>query len=101
MSITQHLNKFNTIKSQLSSVEIDFNDKIRALILLALLLNSSKAVRMVVSNSADKMKLKYDEIWDLIFVEEVRIRDFGEISTSSSTLNFNTRGRTWQVKVKE
>ena len=38
--VTQHLNEFNTITNQLSSVEIDFDDEIRALILLASLPNS-------------------------------------------------------------
>ena len=40
MLVTQHLNEFNTITNQLSSVEIDFDDEIRALILLASLPNS-------------------------------------------------------------
>ena len=33
--ITQHLNEFNTITNQLSSVKIDFDDEIHALIILA------------------------------------------------------------------
>ena len=40
MTVTQHLNEFNTITNQLSSVKIDFDDEIRALILLASLSNS-------------------------------------------------------------
>ena len=39
-SITQHLNEFNIITNQLSSVEIDFNDEIRAPIVLASLPNN-------------------------------------------------------------
>ena len=35
MVITQNLNEFNTITNQLSSIEIDFDDEIWALILLA------------------------------------------------------------------
>ena len=46
----QYLNEFNTITSQLSTVEIEFNDEVRALILLASLPNSWEAMRMVVSN---------------------------------------------------
>ena len=57
-----HLNEFNTITNQLSSVEIDFDDEIRALIFLASLLNSWEAMRMAVSNSVGKSKLKYDDI---------------------------------------
>ena len=60
--VAQHLNEFNTIASQLSSMEIDFEDKIRALIVLAFLSNSWEAIRMAVSNFVQKSKLKYDDI---------------------------------------
>ena len=44
-SIAQHLNDFNTIINQLFSVEIDFDDEICALIVLASLPNSWEAMR--------------------------------------------------------
>ena len=62
----------------MSSVEIDFDDEIRALIVLASLLNSWEAMRMVVSNSTGKEKAKYNDIRDLILVEEIRRRDASE-----------------------
>ena len=93
MSVAQHLNEFNTITNQLSSVEIELDDEIRALILLASLPNCWEAMRMAVSNSAGKSKLKYDDIRDLILAEEVRMRDSGETSGSSSALNVDSRGR--------
>ena len=65
-SVAQHLNKFNTITNQLSSIEIDFNDEICALIILASLSNSWEAMRMAVSNSTEKEKFKYNDIRDLI-----------------------------------
>ena len=43
-SVAQHLNEFNTITNQLSFVEIDFDDEIRALIVLASLPNSWEAI---------------------------------------------------------
>ena len=61
-SIAQHLNEFNTITNQLSYVEIDFDDEIHALIILASLPNSWMAMRMLVSNSTGKEKLKYNDI---------------------------------------
>ena len=61
-SVAQHLNEFNTITNQLSSVEIDFDDEIRALIVLASLPNSWEAMRMAVGNSTGKEKLKYNDI---------------------------------------
>jgi hypothetical protein len=73
--VAKHLNEFNTITNQLSSVEIEFDDGIRALIVLASLPNSWEAMRMAVSNSAGKGKLKYNDIRDLILSEEVRRRD--------------------------
>lgn len=39
-SIAAHINKFSTIITQLSLVEIKFDDKVRALILLSFLLES-------------------------------------------------------------
>ena len=92
-SIAQHLNEFNTITNQLSSVEIDFDDEIRALIILASLPNSWKAMRMAVSNSTGKEKLKYNDIQDLILAEEIHRRDASETSGSGSVLNLETRVR--------
>ena len=92
-SVAQHLNKFNTIINQLSFVEIDFADEIRALIVLASLPNSWEAMRMAVSNSTGKEKLKYNDIRDLILAEEIHRKDAGKSSGSSSALNFKTRGR--------
>nr|CAN80650.1 hypothetical protein VITISV_022906 [Vitis vinifera] len=53
----------------------------------------SEAMRMVVSNSTGKEKLKYNDIRDLILVEEIRRRDAGETSRSGSALNLKTRGK--------
>ena len=64
--VAQHLNEFNTITNQLSTMGIQFDDEVHALILLAFLPNSWEAMRMTVSNSARKSKLKYDDIRDLI-----------------------------------
>lgn len=71
MSVTQHLNNFNTTTNQLLFIEIEFDDQIYVLILLDSLSNSWEAMRMVVSNSARKFKLKYDNIRDFILSKEV------------------------------
>ena len=72
--VAKHLNEFNTITNQLSSIEIDFDDEIHALIILASLPNSWEAMKMVVSNSTGKEKLKYNDIRDLILTGEKRCR---------------------------
>ena len=92
-SVAQHLNEFNTIINQLSSVEIDFDHEIRALIVLASLPNSWEAMRMVVSNSTRKENLKYNDIRDLTLAKEICRRDADETSGSGSALNLETRGR--------
>ena len=48
---------------------------------------------MAVSNSASKAKLKYDDIHDLVMIEEVRRKDSGELLGSGSALNVDYRGR--------
>ncbi|RVX13352.1 Retrovirus-related Pol polyprotein from transposon TNT 1-94 [Vitis vinifera] len=73
--------------------KIDFDDEICALIVLASLSNSWEAMRMVVSNSKENEKLKYNDIRDLILAEEICQRDAGETSGSGFALNLETRGR--------
>ena len=77
----------------MSSVEIDFDDEIRALIILASLPNNWEEIRMAISNSTRKEKLKYNDIRDLILVEKIRRMDASEISGSSFALNLETRGK--------
>ena len=48
--IADHLNEFNTITSQLSSMGINFDEEIRALLILCSLPKSWNALVMVVSN---------------------------------------------------
>ena len=50
-------------------------------------------MRIAVSNSTGKEKLKYNDIQNLILTEEIRRKDAGETSGSGSTLNLATRGR--------
>lgn len=76
--IAQYLNDFKKITNQLPFVEIEFDDEIRPLVLLASLPNNWEAMRMVVSNFVNKMKLSYDDVWGMILAEEVQRKDFGE-----------------------
>ena len=92
VSVAQHLNEFNTITNQLSFVEIYFDDEIRALIVLASLPNSWEAMRMAISNSTGKEKLKYNDIRDLILAEEICRRNASKTLGFGSTLNLETRG---------
>ena len=61
------------ITNQLPYVEIDFDDDIHVLIVLASLPNNLEVTRIIVSNSTWKTKFKYNNIQDLILSEEVCI----------------------------
>lgn len=91
-SVAAHVNEYNTIVNQLSSNEIEFDDEVCALILLASLPISWEPMRETVSNSVGNQKLKFVDVRDRILGEEVQRIDTGEASTSS-TYNVENRGR--------
>jgi len=98
ISVTNHINEFNTILAQLESVQIKFEDEVKALILLSSLPDSWAATVTTVSSSIRENTLKLSDIRDLILSEDVRKRDLGESSSnvSNSVLNIEGRGRTTQ-----
>ena len=91
-SSAQHLNELNIVTTQLSSVGIEFDDEVRALILLSSLPDSWSATVTAVSSSSGSNKLKFDDVRDLVLSEEIRRRQSGESSTSS-VLHTESRGR--------
>jgi hypothetical protein len=64
-SIVDHLNEFNTVTNQLSSVKVDFDDEVRALLILCSLPEIWNGLVMVVSNSVSGSNtLKFDDfVW--------------------------------------
>ncbi|XP_037496372.1 uncharacterized protein LOC119371045 [Jatropha curcas] len=82
-SVAQHLNELNTVTTQLSSVEIEFDEEVRALIVLSSLPESWNATVTAVSSSSGSKKLKFDDVRDLFLSEEIRRRESNEPSTSS------------------
>ena len=91
-SAAQHINELNTVLTHLSSVEIEFDDQVRALALLSSLPESWKTTVTAVSSSTGDTKLKFNDVRDLILNEEIRRRESGEVSTSS-VLHTESRGR--------
>ena len=61
-SLAQHLNELNTITTMLSSVKIDFDDEVRALILLSSLPDSWNTTVTAVNSSTNSTKLKFDDV---------------------------------------
>ncbi|KAI3462293.1 hypothetical protein Pfo_018956 [Paulownia fortunei] len=91
-SVAQHLNELNTVITQLSLVGIEFDEEVRALILLSSLPQSLNDTVTAVSSSSGSNKLKFDDVRDLVLSEEIRRRESGESSTSS-VLHTELRGR--------
>ena len=71
------------IVSQLSSVEINFEDEIKALILMSSLLELWDTVVTAISSSRGSDKLKFDEIRDVVLNESIRKREIGYSSSSA------------------
>ncbi|KAL3830794.1 hypothetical protein ACJIZ3_019596 [Penstemon smallii] len=91
-SVAQHLNELSTITTQLSSVEIEFDDEVHALLLLSSLPESWNATVTAVSSSSGSNKLKFNDVRDLVLNEEIRRRESVETSTPSA-LSTESRGR--------
>ena len=86
-SVTEHLNEFKTLTSQLESVEINFDDKIRALVLLSSLPETRDSLVMVVSSSCGTGTLKFDDVMGALLSEEARGKSSGSAETSGSALS--------------
>ena len=70
--IVDHLNEFNTLTSQLRSVNMNFDDEFRALLILCSLLESWNRLVMAVSNSVPSSNnLKFDDVVGVILREEM------------------------------
>jgi len=70
--VTDHLNEFNTITSQLSSVKVSFDDEIKALLILCSLPERWNNLVMVVSNFVSSSNtLKFDDVVGVILSKEM------------------------------
>jgi len=91
-SVADHLNEFNTVTSQLSSVGVTFDDEVRDLLFLCSLPESWNGLVMAISNSVfGSSTLKFDDVVGAILSEEMRRKSSGE--TSGNALTAETRGR--------
>ena len=81
--VADHVNDFNGIISQLSSVEINFDDEIMALILLSSLPESWSATVTAVSSSSRNQTMKLADIRGLILIEDIRRKDLEGPSSSA------------------
>ena len=86
-SIVDHLNKFNTITSQLIFTKVNFDDEVRDLLILCSLPESWNSLVMAVSNSVPSSNaLKFDDVAGVILREEMRRKSIGETSGNALTM---------------
>ena len=79
--IADHLNEFNTITNQLSFVKVDFDDEVKALLILCSFPESWNGLVMDISNSVSSSNtLKTDDVVGVILSEEMRRKITGETS---------------------
>ena len=91
-SVTNHLNEFNMVTNKLSSVSVNFDDEVRALLILCSLPESLNRLVMAVSNSVSGSNtLKFDDVIGVILSEEMRRKSIDE--TSGNALTMESRGR--------
>lgn len=94
-SISYHINEFNMTISQFSSIKIDFDEVIKALILLLSLLESWNIIVSVINTSHAYEKLKFDEIQDIFLMyESIHIKIIDD--SYDNAFNIEGRGRSKQ-----
>jgi hypothetical protein len=90
-SVADHLNEFNMVTNQLSYVKVDFNNEVRALLILCSFPESWNNLVMDVSNSVSSSNtLKFDDVVGVILSEEMRWKITDE--ASGNTLNMENMG---------
>ena len=93
-SASDHINGFNMIVIQLNSVDINFEDEIKALILMSSLPESWDTIVSAISSSRGSEKLKFDEICDIVLSESIRKREVGDSSDSDLSVDRRKRSKT-------
>lgn len=93
-TVAEHLNEFNIVTSQLTSVGINFDDEVRPLLTLSSLLEIWDGIVMELRNSSASDTLKFDNVVSILFSEEVYRKSTRKASSSRSTLNVEIRGKT-------
>ena len=70
--VANHLNAFNTVTSQLSSIGVTFDDEVRALLFLCSMPESWNGLVMAINNSVSgSSTLKFDDFFGAILSEEM------------------------------
>ncbi|GFY99659.1 hypothetical protein Acr_13g0010590 [Actinidia rufa] len=83
-TVAEHTSEFQSLVNQLTSVDLQFDDEMQALLLLSSLPESWETLVVSLSNSAPNGKLTTSMVMDALFNEEARRREMGSIDQSES-----------------
>ncbi|GFS31257.1 hypothetical protein Acr_00g0016490 [Actinidia rufa] len=76
-TVAEHTSKFQSLVNQLTSVDLQFDDEMQALLLLSYLLESWETLVVSLSNSTPNGKLTTSMVMDALFNEEAQRRENG------------------------
>lgn len=91
-AIAKHPNESNTIIIQITSIGINFDDEVKALLILFYLPTSYDGLVIAFSNSSDSRTLKFVDIVSVILNEKIHRESSSE--SLGSVVNVENRGRT-------
>jgi len=83
-TVAEHTSEFQNLVNQLTSVDLQFDDEMQALLLLSSLPESWETLVVSLSNSAPNGKLTMSMVMDALFNEEARRREMGSTDQSES-----------------
>jgi hypothetical protein len=83
-SVIEHLNIFYCHINQLSTMKINFEDEVQALLLLSSMPDSWNMLVVLVNNSAPDGKLTLEMVKNSVLNEEARKKEKGDASSSDA-----------------
>ncbi|GFY82734.1 hypothetical protein Acr_02g0009740 [Actinidia rufa] len=83
-TVAEHTSEFQSLVNQLTSVDLQFDDEMQALLLLSSLPESWETLVVSLSNSAPNGKLTTSMVMDALFNEEAWRREMGSTDQSES-----------------
>ncbi|GFZ21996.1 hypothetical protein Acr_29g0011580 [Actinidia rufa] len=101
-TVAEHTSEFQSLVNQLTSVDLQFDDEMQALLLLSSLPESWETLVVSLSNSVPNGKLTTSMVMDALFNEEARRREMGSTDQSESQAlvleRSRERGREGHIK---
>ena len=100
--MSDHLNEFNTIFSQLIAQEVEFHDSVKAMFLLITLPESCDTFRIALSNSVSAAGLTTANVEGSLLTEEINCKNNDKGKSNSALVvrgrnsNREKKGKRWQ-----